>query len=218
MKDKDLPIKGISVRQSDAVINVRSELPLVTLSSAVLGGGYRRMRHILNVHVDKEFNAPNPKAWLRSFAKDININEPFVGLLTAVKLRKARIAFLESDAIGVAALITAGMSNATSAGFSLPFSPQPGTINIILFLDAHLTRSAMLNAVITATEAKTAVLGEKSIRTPDGNVATGTSTDTVTITCTGKGTFQPYAGPATTLGWLIASTVRQALEDSLSAQ
>jgi iron complex transport system ATP-binding protein len=217
MKSLNLPIKSISVRQSDAVIHVQSELPLVTLSSALFGGGYRWMRHILNAHVARDFNSPNPKAWLRSFAKDMNIREPFVGLLTAVKLRKARIAFIESDGLGVAALITAGVNNATAAGVSLPFSAKPATINIILLLDAHLTRSAMLNAVITATEAKTAVLREKKISTPEGDPATGTSTDTVTIACTGKGALQPYAGPVTSIGWLIARAVRQSLEDSLSA-
>jgi iron complex transport system ATP-binding protein len=175
------------------------------------------MRHILNAHVDKDFNAPDPKAWLRSFAKAMDIHEPFVGLLTAVKLGKARIAFMESDRLGVAALVTAGVNNATAAGISLPFSAQPGTINTILLLDTHLTQSAMLNAVITATEAKTAVLREKKIFTPEGDPATGTSTDTVTIACTGKGTLQLYAGPVTAVGWLIARTVRQSLEDSLSA-
>jgi adenosylcobinamide hydrolase len=212
-----LPIKGISIRQSDVVIHVQSVLPLVTLSSALLGGGYRRMQHILNAHVDKDFNSPDPKVWLRSFAKDMNIHEPFVGLLTAVKLRKARIAFEESEGLGVAALITAGVKNATAAGISPRFSGQPGTINIILLLDAQLTQSAMLNAVITATEVKTAVLREKKILTLEGNPATGTSTDTVTIACTGRGKLQPYAGPVTTMGWLIARTVRQSLEDSLSA-
>lgn len=213
----DLPITGISVRQSDAVIHVRSELPLVTLSSALLGGGYRRMKHILNAHVARDFNSPDPKAWLRSFARDMNIREPFVGLLTAVKLQKVRIAFMESDRLGVAALVTAGVNNATAAGISLPFSGQLGTINIVLLLDAQLTRPAMLNAVITATQVKAAVLREKKILTPEGDPATGTSTDTVTIACTGKGRLQPYAGPVTTIGWLIARTVRQSLEDSLSA-
>jgi iron complex transport system ATP-binding protein len=212
----DLSIKGISVGQSEAVVHVRSELPLVTLSSAIHGGGYRRMRHILNAHVDKNFNTPNPKAWIRSFAAEMKIHEPFIGLLTAVDLRKARIASLESEGIGATALITAGVRNTTSAGISLPFSTQPGTINIILLLDAHLSRSALLNAAITATEAKTAVLMEKNILTPEGDAATGTSTDTVTIACTGKGTVQPYAGPATTIGWLIGRAVRQSLEESLS--
>ena len=93
----------------------------------------------------------------------------------------------------------------------------PGTINIIVLLDAKLTRAAMLNAVVTVTEAKSAVLYEMKVCTPDGAPATGTSTDTVTIAMTGAGPTLPYAGPATVMGWLIAKTVRQALQQSLLA-
>jgi adenosylcobinamide amidohydrolase len=95
---------------------------------------------------------------------------------------------------------------------------QAGTINIVLLLDANLTRSAMLNAFITATEAKTAVIQARNIRTSDGDLATGTSTDTITIAVTGKGKPQNYAGSVTTVGWLIARAVRQALSESLEAK
>ena len=105
----------------------------------------------------------------------------------------------------------------TSAGVSLPYESTPGTINIILLLDAKLTRAAMLNAIITATEAKSAVLHEMNICTPGVVLATGTATDTLTIAMTGVGPTPPYAGPATVLGWLITKTVRQALQQSLLA-
>jgi adenosylcobinamide hydrolase len=75
----------------------------------------------------------------------------------------------------------------------------------------------MLNAFITATEAKTAIIQSRNIRTPDDDLATGTSTDTITIATTGKGKLQSYAGSVTTIGWLIARVVRQALEESLDA-
>jgi adenosylcobinamide hydrolase len=214
----NIPIPGISFSQTDQVVHVNSESPLVTLSSAIIGGGYYRTRHIINANVDKNFVCRNPKAWVRSLAKEMGIDEPFIGLLTAVKLSKVRFAFFESDGFGVGALVTAGVGNATSAGITLPFLHRPGTINTILLLDANLTRAAMLNAVITATEAKSAVLKERNVLTPDGDSATGTSTDTVTIACTGKGPLQSYAGAVTTIGWLIARAVRQSLEESLSAE
>ena len=214
----NIPIRGISVSQSDEVIHIKSESPLTTLSSAIVGGGFSRTRHIINAHVDKNFNAKNPKTWLRSLAIDLNIHESFIGLMTAVKLHKAHFTFLESESLGVGALVTAGVSNASTAGVTLPFSSKPGTINIILLLNARLTRAAMLNAVITATESKSAVLNQQNILTPDGDPATGTSTDTVTIACTNNGALQSYAGPVTTIGWLIARAVRQALQESLSAK
>jgi adenosylcobinamide hydrolase len=214
----NIPISGIYVSQTDQVVHVKSESPLITLSSAIVGGGYNRTCHILNANVDKNFVTKNPKVWLRSLAKDMGIDESFIGLMTAVKLRKARFAFFESDGMGAGALVTAGVGNATSAGITPPYSHRPGTINTILLLDAHLTRAAMLNAVITATEAKCAVLKERNVLTPDGDAATGTSTDTVTIACTGNGPLQSYAGAVTTIGWLIGRAVHQSLEESLSAE
>ncbi len=142
----NIPIQGISISQTDELIRVQSEEPLVTLSSAIIGGGFSRIRHILNAHVDKNFNTPNPKDWLRSLAARMDIRESFVGLMTAVKLSKARIAFLESDGSSVAALVTAGVRNASAAGITPVFSSKLGTINIILLLNARLTRAAMLRS------------------------------------------------------------------------
>src|SRR5688500_9122162 len=122
----NIPISGISVSQTDQVVHVKSESPLVTLSSAIVGGGYNRTRHIVNANVDKNFVTKNPKVWLRSLAKDMGIDESFIGLMTAVKLRKARFAFFESDGMGAGALVTAGVGNATSAGITPPYSHRPG--------------------------------------------------------------------------------------------
>jgi iron complex transport system ATP-binding protein len=214
----NIPIHGISITHTPEVIHIRSESLLNVLSSAIVGSGFRRASHILNAHVDKDYNSTNPKADLRALARRCGVDGPFVGLLTAVYLRKARLAFSEEDGLSVGALITAGVGNAVSAGITQPYRPQAGTINIILLLDANLSHSAMLNAFITATEAKTAVIQSRRILTPDGDLATGTSTDTITIAATGKGKLQNYAGSVTVLGWLIARAVRQALSESLDAE
>ncbi len=211
----NLPILGITVSEMPEAIHVRSQSPLSALSSAIVGGGFRRVRHILNAYVDKDYNSLTPQADLRALARRLGVSGAFVGLLTAVPLRKARLAFFEEDGLSVGALITAGVGNAASAGITQPYRPRPSTINIILLLDANLSRSAMLNAFITATEAKTAVIQSRRILTPDGDFATGTSTDTVTVAATGNGKRQNYAGSVTVLGWLIGRAVRQALGESL---
>ena len=82
---------------------------------------------------------------------------------------------------------------------------------MIFLIDAHLTSAAMVNAVITATEAKTDVLLQRAISTPEGHHATGPSTDAVVVACTGRGEPLPYAGPATIVGCLIGRCVRQGL-------
>ena len=118
----NIPIEGISISETPEVIHIQGVSPLTTLSSAIVGSGFQRVRHILNAHVDKNYAAPNPKADLRALAHRQNIREPFIGLLTAVHLRKARAAFFELDGLSVGALITAGVSNANCAGVTLSFS------------------------------------------------------------------------------------------------
>ena len=214
----NIPIAGISIFETPEVIRVQSTSPLTVLSSAIAGGGFRRVHHILNAHVDKNYSSSNPKADLRTLARHCGVEGPFVGLLTAVHLRKVRLAFLQADGLSVGALTTAGVSNAACAGVTPPFSYKPGTINIILLLDANLTRAAMLNAVVTVTEAKCAILNEMNVRTSNGAPATGTSTDTVTVAATGSGKLQSFAGTVTSIGWLAANVVRQSLRESLEAE
>lgn len=212
-----IDIPGITIHEKPEAIHVQSRERLTVLSSSFFGGGFQHVHHILNAKVAEDYCSDAPAADLRATAGRCGVNDPFVGMLTAVPLRKARLAFSAEKGLRVGVLATAGVNNATSAGISRPCEARPGTINVILLLDAKLTRSAMLNAIITATEAKCAVLNEMDIRTPDGGLATGTSTDTVTVAATGHGPTQPYAGPATVLGWLIARMVRQAVRESLLA-
>ena len=214
----NLPIEGISISTTAEVIHIQSAFPLTMLSSAITGGGSRRACHILNFHVEKGYNCNDPDADMRARARRFGVKGSFIGLMTAVHLHKARSAFFQADGLSAGAVVSAGLSNATCAGTTPPFSHRQGTINIILLLDARLTYGAMLNAFITATEAKCAVLQSRDIRTDDGNTVTGTSTDTLTIAVTGAGALQEYAGPVTTIGWLIARAVRQSLQESLFAE
>jgi iron complex transport system ATP-binding protein len=207
---------GVTASLTPEALVLRSQSPLQTLASAVVGGGVEQTRCLINHHVDKHYHHADPAGDLRNFAQRQGIAEPFVGLMTAVDLQKARAVTLREGELIVSALITAGVkSNPTAAGLSYPAMLKPGTINLILLLAARLTPAAMVNAVITATEAKTHVLLARGLRTPEGFPVTGTSTDSIVIACTGQGDLLPYAGPATQIGWLIGRSVRQGLTEAL---
>jgi adenosylcobinamide amidohydrolase len=214
MDQLDFP--GIVLARTAEVLVVHSQQPLTVLSSAVVGGGMARVRYLLNRHVHHDYNCLDPEADLVAFARSRGIGEAFVGLMTAVSLEKARVVTRRAACLTVAAVVTAGLSNATTPGLSAPVTPGPGTINMILLLDACLTPAAMVNAVITATEVKTQVLLARGVRTPEGYAATGTSTDTIAVASTGRGIPLVYAGPVTLVGWLIGRCVRTALEEALA--
>jgi adenosylcobinamide amidohydrolase len=104
--------------------------------------------------------------------------------MTAAFTEHACVVAESRDGVTVAAVVSVGLSNTASAGITPPLAASPGTINAILLVDAALMPSAMVNAVIMATEAKT---------------------------MTQRGAGLSYAGPATTVGWLAARTVRAAI-------
>jgi adenosylcobinamide hydrolase len=191
------------------------------------------VRDIVNMHVDDMPPGTSPEDELAAYAARLGIDEPFVGVMTAAETQYARVAAASREGLTVAAVVSVGLSNTTSAGVSDPVFAEPGTINpgvidpgvvdpgtinIILLVDGQLTPAALVNAVITVTEAKTMVLGEWQVRTAQGQPASGTSTDSVVVAATGRGRALSYAGPATTIGWLAARTTRQAIEQICAAK
>ena len=110
----NIPIEGLSISETPAVIHVRSVSPMYLLSSAIVGSGFRRVSHILNAHVYKDYASTNPKADLRALANRCGTDGPFVGLLTAVHLRKARTAFFEADGLSVGDLMSKRRPEAAS--------------------------------------------------------------------------------------------------------
>jgi iron complex transport system ATP-binding protein len=224
------PLPGITVSIGPRAVRVSSEKPLTVLSSAVVGGGFGAAREILNVHVDDKYDGERPDEDLAAVAAELGAERPFVGLMTAAWTEFARCAVEQQGALTVAAVVSVGLSNTSSAGVTPPIElpedgpeaqatttpapggpPAPGTINVVLLVDGALTPAAMVNAVITATEAKTMTLAAWSVKTPEGDDASGTSTDTVVVACTGRGEELSYAGPATPVGWLAARAVRAAM-------
>jgi len=214
------PLPGVTVTAADRAVRISSERPLRVLGSAVVGGGFGVTREILNVHVDDQYDGERPDEDLAAVAAEHGIREPFVGLMTAAYTQFARCAVERIGDLAVAAVVSVGLSNTSSAGVTPPFgagpadgaaAPGPGTINIVLLVDGALTPAAMVNAVITATEAKTMTLAAWDVKTAEGDAASGTSTDTVVVACTGRGEELGYAGPATPVGWLAARAVRAAM-------
>ena len=206
---------GVTTTVHEDALVLYSQQSLQMLSSALVGGGFIRACYILNRHVRKGYCHADPAQDLRTFARGRDIAGPFVGLMTAASMQRAQSTTRRHRALTVAAVVTAGLSNAATPGLTPPAPPRPGTINLILLMDARLTRAAMVNAVITATEVKTQVVLTRRAQTPEGHAATGTSTDAMVVACTGRGEALSYAGPVTVVGWLIGQCVRTALERAL---
>ncbi|SFS64323.1 adenosylcobinamide amidohydrolase [Marininema halotolerans] len=203
-------------------VHMEADQPLLILSSAFSGGGWRKGKHIVNRHVKKGYDEADPinetAIWLRKRGWD---PEETVALLTAAWVEQGRIVEEEDSTGCVAAIVTAGLSNAARAGVDGPVYRRckgAGTINTILLIDGELTPAAMVNAVIMATEAKTAALQDIKAQDAMGRGATGTTTDTIVVASTQRRKdkfLHEYAGAASPLGRLIGLSVYRATREAL---
>ncbi len=94
-----------------------------------------------------------------------------------------------------------------------------GTINLIIFVNRKLSQGALAQAIIRATEAKSAVLQELSVESTysPGLIATGTGTDNLIVVSGYSGRLSS-AGGHTVLGYMIAKAVREALFRAICLQ
>jgi len=166
--------------------------------STGLLGGWKKVKYAFN-HSIREDRVnevlKDPIKYLRNVAKGFGLRNYF-GLLTSVPMDKLCIKRFED----VEVFVTAGVLNPNE---------RIGTINIIAVLDCRVPRSALLNAIITVTEAKSKTLIE------NGYNFTGTNTDAVIVLSTCKGKYYRYSGPASDLGKKIWKVVCEAVECSL---
>jgi adenosylcobinamide hydrolase len=206
---------------------IQSTLPLYTLNSSIWGGGFGTHHCIVNRQVHKSYMCDNPSEEMRSFLLNSGEDpENTAGMLTAAYVRDAGFSaehlpltnpITDGQAsLNVSSWVTVGLGNTARAGITRNTdSLYPGTINSIIVIDGILSDSAMVNAIITATEAKTAALQDLQIKTnAEDSWATGTTTDAVIIASTQRGAHYAYAGTATKLGYLIGKTVYDAASAS----
>lgn len=208
-------IHGIEVEAGPEAVVVTSASPLSVVSSAAVGGGVCAVRAIVNLHVPKNYPCADPAADLTRFCRGRGIPEPYVGLLTSAWTEKAELVLEATQGIAVLAVVTVGLGNPLAAGVSPLVVGHPSTINTIVLIDGDPEPAALVNAVITATEAKVLALGEAGVRSPEGILASGTSTDAVVIAATGRGRSCRFGGPASELGWVVARAVRRATREGI---
>ena len=206
-----MTIAGVHVDIGHEAVVVRADEPLTTASSAVVGGGLGRASAIVNLHVPKNFRGEHADRVLEAFVARRSIPAPWVGLLTGAWTEKAEVATETMDGITAVAIVTVGLSNPASAGRTAVAAWLPSTINTILVVDAAATAAALVNLVMTVTEAKVMVVAEAGVRTLDGDPASGTSTDAIVIAATGRGRRCEFGGPVSDLGWAAARAARAAL-------
>jgi iron complex transport system ATP-binding protein len=204
-------IPGVAVEVGRQAVVVTSEEPLRVLSSAVHRGGLVEARAIVNLHVRKNDPCADPAGMVGAFGRRMAVPEPWVGLLTGAHTERAVQAQEAGGGFRALAVTTVGLSNPVAAGHSPVATWATSTINTIVVVDGDPEPAALVNLVITATEAKGLALRAAGVLAGDGQAASGTSTDAVVIAATRRGRPARFGGPASEMGWVVARAVRSAL-------
>ena len=226
-------IDAVEAQIQDNKLILKSKIPLKILSSAVLNGGTREANCIINVQVSEDTGSDVDDKVHRD-ARDFLLDETakagipkenVVAIMTAAKMTNVEVITEKFQGLTLTTFVTAGAYFAATPGDEVEskqaaFPPKKwGTINTIMVVDGNLTESCMVNAIVSATEAKAATLRDLDVRSRfSGQVATGTVTDSIVIACTNRGNTVKYAGSGTIMGELIGKSVKAALKSAIFKQ
>lgn len=185
------------------------------VSSAPLGGGGTRPRWVTIVEVDRDYARTDPDRHLDEVARSLGLGGPGVGMLTAAPV--VRVGSGACD--GVRVWATVGVTHPTWAATPRPDEPSggpggppAGTINIVGSVPVALSPAAVINAVMTVTEAKAQALWEAGVP------GTGTATDALCVLSPGRpGPPEPFAGPRSRWGLRLAVATHRAVTAGLGA-
>ena len=229
---------GDLLRHDERTVLIELRGPRKVLSTSFLNGGYREDLRCLFNFCDAygskdercEMRASTNKGHLHSIALELGLDPAVTsGLSTAAHMRHARPHSEYYRDFSVTAITTAGIDvNGSRVGDpacwhekdGVPVFEKPGTINIILLIDADLTEGAMARALVTCSEAKVAALQE--VQAPSlysSGLATGSGTDGTIVVCNSASpTRLTSAGHHSKLGEYIGRVVKETLKKALVAE
>lgn len=181
----------------------RWQTPVMALSSASVGGGLQQPTWLVNIGVPSNYDRTDLSAHVSEVATRFELAGYGVGLFTAADVSRVR----RSEVDGVVVDATVGVTRPTWAADPTqdagPWSA--GTINTVVQLPVGLDHGAAVNAVITATEAKSQALID------NGVPGTGTASDAVVVAWSADEPAERFAGPRSIWGARIAQATYAAI-------
>lgn len=207
------------------------------LSTSHINGGYREdLTAVYNHDIKDETGSSCSMSTaeyfdeIKTITKNLGLDvEKTAAISTAASMENVSIKTESFRDLTVTAIVTGGIEvNGGRVGdptenYEISGEIQrlkPGTINIILVIDADLPAETMVRALVTCTEAKTAAIQELM----DGSkysrgLATGSGTDSSIVVSNSKSKLRVYfAGKHSKLGELIGLAVKDAVKEALFLQ
>ena len=192
--------------------------------------GYRKVGYIANSYQPSELSEgimKNYSTFEEDFPRTLGIPRSDIAVLsTGANMNNLAIHEKMYQDRVVCCLATGGVGNALRTGVDETnwmeqegtFTKTHGTINIIILTNVTLSDGALVRAIITATEAKTATLQDLDVRSsisPE-NQATGTGTDNmIVVSGTDPDKKVRFAGGHAKIGELIGVTTKIAVAETI---
>jgi len=200
------------------------------LSTSKLNGGFsRNLQSVFNHHLSQEnidyLENHDVGDYLIQHCWSLNVDSSYTtGLVTLAEMKNVSVAFKTFKNIEVIAITTAGVrTNASRAGDPASYyeeNGELGTINTILLTNVCLAEETLLEAFMTATEAKTVALNDLKIPSQYSNhYATGTGTDGLAVFSNLESDNNlTNAGKHSKLGELIGQAVIDSVKQAVKKQ
>ena len=200
------------------------------ISTSKLNGGFsRNLQSVFNHHLSQEnidyLENHDLEDYLIQQCWSLNVDSNFTtGLVTLADMNNVGVVYKTFKNIEVVAITTAGVrTNASRAGDSASYYEENGkfgTINTILLTNVYLADETLLEAFMTASEAKTVALNDLKIPSQYSNgYATGTGTDGLVIFSNLESdNTLTNAGKHSKLGELIGLAVIDSIKKAVKKQ
>lgn len=184
--------------------------PRPALSSGSVGGGLQAVSWVLNIAVAGDYRRTDLDRHAAEVASEVGLSGSGTALFTAADVNHHQYAALDE----VEAWCTVGVTRPTwpadraalaTAGQRLP----PGTVNTVVLVPVRLTASALVQAGLTAAEAKAQACVEAGVP------GTGTCSDAVVVVAGADGPEESFAGVRSYWGARIAIAVHAVVSAGL---
>jgi len=177
--------------------------PVLVASTAPSGGGLGVRDWIINAQVAHDYARLDVDRHALELASGCALRGSGSCMFTAVDVRTWRRVVVDE----VDAQVTVGVTHPTWAASDQASDEvtNAGTVNIVAFLPVRLSDAGLLNAMTTATEAKSQALWDLGIN------GTGTPSDALCVACPVQGDVEQFGGPRSRWGAPLARAVHRAV-------
>jgi len=236
----DTPLGDTVLRYNDAIVIQLNGSRRVASTSALNGGVKDDLRFVFNKSCAHELHGktcpgmkgPTIEEHYSVIARELELDPATcTGMGTAALVENTAVVTDSYNGVSVTAMVTAGIDvNGGRAGdlarydeFAkkhINISPDNGTINIFVHINANMPAGTLNRALMTATEAKTVALLELMANSMySKGLATGSGTDSLIVVANRESEiYLENAGKHCKLGEMIGTTVIKAVKEALDKQ